>query len=477
MRIGRRLLVMAVGCIALTVAPGAQGTTGDPVAAVSQRNVEHAIAYRASVGFRSDPDFVTQAEQDFVNFPSREFGIALSEAEAAEVMRRSAIQEALGPVDRYVRTLPGFAGVYLDQLDGGKPVFMFVDTSNVRPEEIASRLPPGVVFRLEQARFTYSELQATKTSVVAAEDDLASSGTLIVSETIDVPNNTVLVGIQDSTSETETTLQRRFGPAVTVRKDDVAVADACTSYGYEGCFPLKGGLRIESAQTSASCTSGFMVKRQSNGDIDILTAGHCFVAYTPITSPESERGWGVTWTHGHDDTSIGTASKNTWSENSAADVGFVLLNQDNNNGGHIPTDKNEILVTPSPFVTYSILSVATFQEAGFSVCRNGITSGHTCGHIVSVDARHLSCLPSPESTCHHIDPTVEVDFDSTGGDSGGPYQWLAAAYGVHVHSGRDDISTSHGWYTSAQNATDVFYDRFGVRFLFCLNDGCTSTYP
>ena len=370
-------------------------------------------------------------------------------------MRRSDIQVASDPAHLYARESDGFAGMYLGQLDGGKPVFRFVGSDSIDRGPILDLLPKGTEIRVEEARYTLSQLEVIRDRVVAAEEQLAGVGILVVSE-----------GIQDLTTAKEATVSDRIGPGLSFREDAPGIADACVNFWFD-CFPLKGAVRVEeTAFPAGGCTVGFLTKRDGNGQISLVTAGHCFVAHL---------GQGATWRHGNNDVAIGVASKNTWVENATADAGFIMLDAQD-----VPTDKNQLLYTAStPAVEVAVTSVDLVQTSGDSVCRNGYASGHDCGHIVDPDARHLSCYTDTQGVqhCVHIDETVEIDFDSTSGDSGGPTFWIASAMGTHIHSGLDSIPTSHSWYGTAKNNTDEYFDMWGVRYRYCLNDACSVTYP
>lgn len=423
------------------------------------------MQYRESVGFQADQAFVQRADLDAVGFPHRELGIALSDAEYAEIMRRSDIQVASVKAHVYAETLSGFAGMYLDQNDGGKPVFLFVGSQSIDRQAILDKLPMGTEIRIEEARFTLADLEAIQGQVIASEDRLSALGVAVVSEAIDVKHNSVLVGVSGLTDEKGSLIAKMVGPGVTLREDEASTFDGCVD-SWKDCFPLKGAVRVQEPNYSLGiCTAGFLMKRDGNSQISLSTAGHCFV---------SSGGQGARWAHGDNQVLIGSASKNTWVENANADVGFIMLDTED-----FPADKNQLLYTTSPYVEVAIDSVDTNQTAGESVCRNGSTTGHTCGHIYAINVRHLSCYKDLQGVqyCVHINQTVEVDFDSTGGDSGGPTFWLGTAMGTHIHSGLDSIQGSHGWYGTAQNDTDVYFNMWGARYRYCLNTDCTVTYP
>jgi hypothetical protein len=56
-----------------------------------------AIRFRVSFGLRSDHDYVVAADRDREAFPNHDWGVPLSEAEAADLQRRGQLELALGP--------------------------------------------------------------------------------------------------------------------------------------------------------------------------------------------------------------------------------------------------------------------------------------------------------------------------------------------------------------------------------------------
>ena len=72
---------------------------------------------------------------------------------------------------------------------------------------------------------------------------------------------------------------------------------------------------------------------------------------------------------------------------------------------------------------------------------------------------------------------MEVNFDSSAADSGGPYYWIERGYGLHVHSNIDGTINAHGWYSTLGDASSQYWAKFGIRYRFCLDIGCTTVYP
>lgn len=99
------------------------GVTPSPVASTSHDDLESAVRFRSSLGFASDDATVAAALADRSSYPNLDWGTPMAEAEASEVARRVAVQESLHEATSYAGGVHGFAGVFIDHLDGGTPVF------------------------------------------------------------------------------------------------------------------------------------------------------------------------------------------------------------------------------------------------------------------------------------------------------------------------------------------------------------------
>jgi hypothetical protein len=262
----------------------------------------------------------------------------------------------------------------------------------------------------------------------------------------------VIVGVQGLTPATAERLETQFGDGLRVREGSAAVADTCVSF--DNCRPIKGGLKI--TRPTGYCTSGFVVKRTDNGEIDLLTAGHCIQVLG---------GLNAVWNHNGD--AFGTAGQETWDINVTrdGDVGLIKIDSD-----EIPTTKNQVHTTGSTVKTVSGWDAA--QYVGDVTCRAGATSDLDCGEIHAVDVTRDSVVTGVGTM--HVRHTNEVSFDSTGGDSGGPeffYSGSAViAQGTHVHS--DPNPGVHGWFTPISWGRTTFTTLFGYYFNVCMYASC-----
>jgi hypothetical protein len=98
-----------------------------------------------------------------------------------------------------------------------------------------------------------------------------------------------------------------------------------------------------------------------------------------------------------------------------------------------------------------------------------------CGAISAENVTNLSCK-SQGVDCRPILHTWEVNFDSTGGDSGGPMYVRTIsqdiALGTHVHSDPDGTPGANGWYTPIGWGVDAYRVQFGFTYSICVTASC-----
>ncbi len=71
-----------------------------PIASAKQPapvEIQQAIRFREGFGLQADRSYVERAAADGLRFPSLDYGVPLTSAEAAELNRRAEVQLALGP--------------------------------------------------------------------------------------------------------------------------------------------------------------------------------------------------------------------------------------------------------------------------------------------------------------------------------------------------------------------------------------------
>jgi hypothetical protein len=356
---------------------------------------------------------------------------------------------------------PAFGGFYFDQKAGGIPTFVFAEPEPAAADDIRAMLPPGAALTIEIRPHAYAELRATADTIIEDLETWNSEHLEIMSVAVDVRTNSVLVGVQDLDGAISSEVARRYGLSVRFRQQSPAEADACTSIS--ACWPPKGGFKIVASSDGGICTSAFVARRTDTDELTLVTAGHCLYVHG---------GSDVQWTH--NGSTIGKSKQYIWESFKAADVGLIRISDASTTAMASNFRRFISNANVSPPTVSSLEDVASnsLQQVGYSVCRTGWASHRTCGEILYRQMANYSCVTG--YTCRLINGTYEVDFDSTGGDSGGSmFSPLGPlGYGLHVHSDPDDDPDPHGWYTTLQNARDTLIDERGVTVNWCTTSLC-----
>ncbi len=459
--------------LALSIIVGHSSGTGAEAAPAPQHaeapdaaaTDDEAMAFRRTFGFPADPETVQSARMDPA-YSADPYGVPLSSSEIAELFRRAQIQASIGPAYLRARQEPSFAGTYFDQLVGGEPVFLFEGESSGIAEEIRQRLPDGTGFRVEGATYTESELLGVKERIDASVDSLWAEGIEIVRVAVKTSENRLRLGVLNPGERVAQRLTELFGPAVTVFGDLPKALDVCDATN--NCRPIKGGISMNPVGKAAGqCTTGFSVKSTA-GNRYILTAGHCI---------QYHGGFDVVWQHNAN--RFGNARHETWipGGNGPSDVGLIIIDSDEQ--AAMANQMNRMRRTNGSVVQVVGTAMLGSWLEGGQACRVGHTSGHDCGTIS--EWRVSSPRPSKAgSQTMMVTQVATVDFDSLGGDSGGPVFFYVNhpsesgnvyALGTHVHS-EEGAGADEGWFSGIIEGEDDFSGRFGYGYTVCDTSAC-----
>lgn len=445
--------------------------------------VDDAIRFRQTFGLRSDEAYVELAASDVADFPHLDWGVPLSNDEAADLYARLDVQASLAPALQYGAEQDDWAGAYLDQLDKGLPVFLFTKDADRHWTDIGGLLPAGTTFGVRLASYTFADLQTMQGTIDEASKDLASKGTNLIRTSIDIQRNAVLAAVEEATSSAVDDISA-LAPSVLVQEAQPSVADGCNDI--LDCPPPKSGIAVV-APDGGVCTAGFLGRRSdgSHNDIEMVVAGHCIGIHN---------GGGAEWTdyHGHYHPSssghdIGPASGSyTWRDLAGSDVGFIKVLPAN-----YPSQFNRILVRNNPLlghVTHTAPSHGAGNEqiAGDQICRFGYgswnTTGYprTCGQIVATDVTDQDC--NSGYGCISVMHLTTVSFDSHPGDSGAPMftpedsNGNTTLYGIHIDSVPDNPpcvgSGCEGWYSPWDRAREQLQSDFQITIWPCTTYAC-----
>jgi len=223
---------------------------------------------------------------------------------------------------------------------------------------------------------------------------------------------------------------------------------------------VRGGATI-----NIGCTTGFTVKKKYGTMRGVLSAAHC-------------TGYWVTY---HDDNSTQGVFLQSQGEswNASEDVQWYKPHGFGYFSSLVESKFYGVSSTMPTQVTGFITQAGT--EAGQRVCHRGITSGFSCGTVVSKEYK-LHEPPSQKKCGSSFDPVpcaatwVLVgplqDTDSTapdlkcaGGDSGGPWFSGGQAMGVHTAGGKENGVCVRGIYMSIDRI-----DSLGVELLYPMTE-------
>lgn len=325
-----RILALIVGLGLLALSGGVSGP--ERAAATSSDEQEpdglaHALKFRQTFGFPSSEELVARVAAD-PSYSSEDYGVPLSGAERAEMLRRIDVERAAQPAVDYALAQPDWTGYRIDQLAGGEPVFFFAGQIDAHFKPIAALMGP-TTFRVERVERTLTELLELQKRIDADTEELVGGGIALTMTAINVRANRVTVGVDGLTDEVRDRLVEAYGDALTLRDQAPASADACSGAGGRlDCRPMKGGLRITNSIGGNVCTSGFIVRRANNGGrLSVLTAGHCIAGHAINTA----------WNH--NGSRFGDSKYHTWGPEKGADVGLIEID---NNATDLPTSANKM---------------------------------------------------------------------------------------------------------------------------------------
>lgn len=465
-------VAMVVAMVSVTPSLGLTGTS-------DEREIDRAQRFRESFGLRSDRSFVEDTYSR-ANLRSDDWGVPLTETENEELYRRVRRAHAVVPAIEVARKRDGFAGLYLDQKRDGIPVFQFASKRAAAEDALKDVVSGATTFEVVKVDRSEDDLERLKNRIEARDAELADSGVDVVSILNDVRSNQLRVGVQGPVERARERLAD-LGAGVRVVAQDYPLLDACN--GQADCPPAKGGIRIKG--NKSFCTAGFMGKRlDGTPRLVLLTAGHCFAFGQQSGNKTWWHGSGIS--HSSGDIKVGTQDGMIWVTGQTnpklkADVGVIDLAS-----GFEPGEKNKLLTTNGSSGVGKVNgTTGNYIVPGWPVCAFGAGSKtKRCGEIVGASYNNKTCknpgTGSDAEPCSKLEYTVEVDFDSTGGDSGGPYwegprgndsPWIAM--GIHTHSTKDNVANPFGWYVPILHVLDKLGEK-GINVRLCYNTNCTQ---
>ena len=162
--------VAAIGCGNETSSPGPTVAAATAAVAIETPSpADHdAIRFRTSVGLRADLPYIRAVAANPAA-SSRDFGVPLLPAELAELNARASNADAvLTTIQGYAAMHPDdFAGLYLDQQNGGAVTTLWIADLEGHALAIRSLVRPGSRIAFGAARFSLVDLRALQLRVAA----------------------------------------------------------------------------------------------------------------------------------------------------------------------------------------------------------------------------------------------------------------------------------------------------------------------
>ena len=395
----RRTLAAAVGACLIAMSSLAAHPTPS-VAASLATNTPTARDYdfRTEFGLTTDPAAVAMAVS--TRPPSLNWGVALTDAEEADLANRVRIENELGDLRSALEADLGFAGIRINQQAGGTVEIWATSAALARVNGLVASLAPARArTNVMTAANSMAELKEIKDTLRAEALDKTALGSAINALHIDLERNRVIVGIDKARfASTASSLAARFSDQQVAYEEEAPAKEAaCTR---TNCLTtLRAGLAV--GLPHGVCTSNFVAYSGTN--YFLMTAGHCGSV-------------GDTATHAGG-TSIGTVTKNAFKNNTYADAMLIdIANSKKSNFVYV-TDS----VTNRPITSRMPLNG---DMVGSAVCGSGIKTLFFCGSVTELDVDHLSDggnMVLGLQVC-----TVDVRL----GDSGGPMFYGNKAMGI-----------------------------------------------
>lgn len=457
-RFGRRNELLGVLAVVIAIlgvaslAPRAAAGNSMNAGELDVQRLERATEFRRLFGFDARLVTIRLAATDST-YSSDPYGVPLSDAERAELLRRVQVEIDIEAAVRAASKLQTWGGYYIDQLDRGAPVFLFTSRDEAVEASIGDLAPTGSGLKFRTVSRTLAELNDLHDQIVESWDVLRADGVDITHTGTDIVGNTVTVGIDGLDDAAVRKVTDRFGDQLTFVDRSPAQADACPT---TNCTPIKAGIKAE-GPSGSDCTAGPVVRRAANGGgLAVITAGHCVVANGGALN--------LRWAHQIGSTlewpgdAFGDSKYHTFFDESTADVTIIEIDSD-----WSPAVANQMyLFNGSSGGTYTVTSpvLDQFQAVGGQACAYGFASNNSeCVTITAVNQTNVSCIGA--APCADIRHTNEYGWNLIGGDSGGPIYRVVSGtnnrqiLGTHVHSDAGG-GAGTGWYSTYERGKSAY---------------------
>ena len=312
---------------------------------------------------------------------AREYASAMK-VDLDEVIHRLKLQSNIGDLDAELTKKEGatFAGLWIQHQPEYRAIVQFTRNGEATIQPYIENGPLAGMVEVRMASVTLNELETARDQASRVVQELgihAHSG-------INVLENRAELYVLDP-MQLDDALQKvdlKLPANVEVIKVDELPREVTGIFG---------------GKALRTCTSGFSVKN-AGGIKGITTAGHC-------SNWQTYNGTNLPFQSGT--------------------VGGVYDIQWHTAPGFTP--RNVIFAGGTTYHYISGVKFRSSQAVGEWVCKNGMTTGYSCGAIV-------------DKQFDGVNVRVNTSVSVQGGDSGGPWFWYHTAYGTTISAfGNDSI--------------------------------------
>jgi hypothetical protein len=318
-------------------------------------------------------------------------------------------QQPLEALVGQVNSRPGFAGAQVSVPQRT----IALSWKGALPQAVAALVAKargaGITVTVTGARYSWTDMTAWSKRVLQDASRYRSAGLVILSAGPRVGGDGINVGVQHGSAgaATQTTLRSVLGPDIHV----VAATPGGGTDRSSDTSPHWAGARMIRDDGNNVCTSGWPIRRRSDGRTFIITALHC----------GGNTSWWA-WSH-YRDSSNGNTYKfgDYWGADSNEDAQYVrsVVGGDTYDGGAAPgTDFSKAIAG----------SRSLNGSTGLTVCVSGGVTGAHCG--IYLDGWGWSQIPGQPieyiAYVHGQANQGKPGIAWGSGDSGGPVFTLAA---------------------------------------------------
>lgn len=400
----------------------------------------------AAVGLTATPpSHANQGRADEREAQAVAEGTGLSVADARRALELTDAVHALAEKakSRYPNE---FAGAWRDNVAGGRVMLAFTNNASDAARELANSFPQRELVSGRMVQNSLSVLEHLASEIAGDWEEWRGRGIEINSTGVDIPSNTVGVGVSHLDIQMVSLLEDRYGADLINIFEAIApqpmacTRDDCTTEA------LRAGLKLMFTNLDGEagyCSSAFAATDPEWGD-GILTAGHC-------------AGWTGSYTHGT--LPLGLVTHSHFGDN--VDAEWI-----EKAGVYIQPISRWVWEEPWSQKYYiSSTQNSTGGVVGDPICHSGYRRGYRCGSITSTS---ITIRVSDGSLFGTKLTDMKEDNICTGpGDSGGPVYASHRAHGV-ISASNSHIN-SDGSYR-CQDAPRTYYSgianiqsRFGIK--------------